>query len=181
VCVRGRLQRPGAEFADVAVQRDGKIVVVGSTDIFGTQDILVMRFNADGSLDPSFNFGGVFILRRDGTEEHGRAVAIQSNSQIVVVGDTDTFGTKDVFVLRLNQDGSVDSSFANAGLQIFIQSPGDEQAEAVALRGDDRIVVAGTTNTLGTNDIFALQLEANGNLDGTFINSGISIVNRTSD
>jgi len=169
----------------VAIQKnDGKIVVAGYTDLFGSKDILVMRFNPDGSLDTTFNNGGVFVLRRNGTEEFGRAVAIQSNgkpgSKIVVVGDTNTFRTKNVFVLRLNLDGSVDSNFASAGIQT-VRRTGNEQAEAVAVRGDDRLVIAGTTDVLGNNDVFVLQLNANGSLDGTFINGGVFIVDRASD
>jgi uncharacterized delta-60 repeat protein len=167
----------------VAIQSDGKIVVAGSTDVFGTTDLLVMRFNVNGSLDATFDNDGVFVLARSGTE-FGRAIAIQSSGRpgekIVVVGDTDTFGSKDVFVLRLNLNGSVDNSFAGAGTQI-IRRTGTEQAEAVAVRANDRLVIAGTTDVLGTNDVFALQLNANGTLDGTFGDRGISIIDRTSD
>lgn len=168
----------------VALQSDGKIVVAGYTNVFGTTDILVMRFNPTGSLDPTFSNGGVFVLRRTGAE-FGQAVAIQSKGQpgekIVVVGDTDNFGTKDAFVLRLNLDGRVDNTFANSGTQTVVRRTGNEQPQAVAVRGDDRLVVAGTTDGLGTNDVFVLQLNANGTLDGTFSAGGVSIVDRASD
>jgi uncharacterized delta-60 repeat protein len=167
----------------VAVQSDGKIVVAGYTDVFGTIDLLVMRFNGNGSLDLTFSNDGVFVLARSGTE-FGRAVAIQSSGtpgeKIVIVGDTDTFGTKDVFVLRLNLDGSVDNNFASTGTQT-VRLTGNEQAEAVAVGANDRLVIAGTTDDLGTNDVFALQLNANGTLDRAFGTGGISIVRRTSD
>jgi uncharacterized delta-60 repeat protein len=167
----------------VALQSDGKIVVAGYTDVFGTIDLLVMRFNGNGSLDLTFSDDGVFVLPRSGTE-FGRAVTIQSSGgpgeKIVVVGETDTFGTKDVFALRLNLDGSVDNSFASSGTQT-VRLSGNEQAEAVTVRANDRLVIAGTTDDLGTNDVFVLQVNANGTLDRTFGTGGISIVRRTSD
>ena len=73
---------------DVAIQPDGKIVVVGYRDgaIDFTSDHLVTRFNADGSLDTTFSGDGYFTLTGVGQYGSALAVAIQSDGKIVVAG-----------------------------------------------------------------------------------------------
>jgi hypothetical protein len=79
----------------VAVRRtDGKIVVVGDTDFFGTSDALVMRFNASGSADSTFDNDGRRIYDEPGAEDHGQAVAV-ANDKIVVAGYSNFFGTNE--------------------------------------------------------------------------------------
>ena len=178
-----------------ALQSDGKIVVAGYTDTFGTNDVLVMRFNADGTLDTTFNFsllggrpnGGVRIINRIG-DDRAKAIAIQSDGKIVVVGTSTVFGSNDVLVLRLNTDGSLDATFNNGGIQI-ISRTGDDRACAVALQPDGKIVVAGFTNVLGSNDVQVLRFNNNGSLDTTFntsilggrVSGGIKIINQSGD
>jgi len=179
----------------VALQSDGKIVVAGYTNIFGTNDVLVMRFNSDGSLDSTFNFsnlggipsGGVQVVNRGG-DDRAKALAIRSDGKIVVAGTSTAFGSTDVLVLRLNANGNVDTTFNNGGSQI-ISRTGEDQACAIALQSDGKIVVAGYTNTLGSNDVLAVRLNANGGLDTTFntsnlgghVSGGIQIISQTGD
>ena len=179
----------------MALQSDGKIVVAGYTDTFGTNDILVMRFNADGSLDTTFNFsilggrpsGGVQIINRSG-DERAKAVAIQGDGKIIVTGTSTVFGSNDVLVLRLDANGSLDPTFNNGGSQI-ISRTGDDRACAVALQPDGKIVVAGYTDALGSNDVQVLRLNANGDLDTTFntsildgrVSGGIQVISQSGD
>ncbi|MGE0824939.1 MAG: delta-60 repeat domain-containing protein [Candidatus Binatia bacterium] len=172
------INRPGRDRGlAVAVQLDGKIVVVGYTDTFGTEDVLVVRLNRDGSLDSSFSNGGIFAARRAGAER-GQAVALQADGKIVVVGYSNTFGTNDALVMRLNSDGSFDSTFANNGVQIVRRS-GNDRIQAVTVRTDGRVVVAGTSDVFGTRDVLVMQFTANGALDRSFNNGGIFIAQRT--
>src|SRR4029450_4467005 len=67
----------------VAVQADGRIVVAGS----GDGDFAVARYNADGSLDTSFSGDGKQTTDLGGSDD-GRAVAIQADGRIVVVGSS---------------------------------------------------------------------------------------------
>src|SRR5688572_10523013 len=72
--------------ADVVVQRDGKVVVVGQTGpLSGAEyDLLLTRFNADGSLDPSFGDGGS-VVTDFGGRDVARAAAPMPDGSIVVV------------------------------------------------------------------------------------------------
>src|SRR5262249_15434318 len=113
---------PGADSANaLALQSDGKIVVVGSAYMgaaTGT-DYAVARYNADGSLDTSFGQGGLVAADFNlNYTDVAQGVALQADGRIVVVGHTNGgAATGDNFaVVRYNSDGSLDTSFGQGGL-----------------------------------------------------------------
>ena len=75
-------------YTSVALQPDGKIVVVGRTDQNnGNQDGLIARFNTDGELDQTFNAPHGFINTEVGTNSWAyNSVALQADGKIIVVG-----------------------------------------------------------------------------------------------
>src|SRR5688572_1637980 len=104
----------------VAVQDDGKIVVVGSFDA-GSSDFAVARLTPDGKVDPFFNgpFGGIQTVAFGGID-HATAVAVYPAGsvhagRIVVAGDTDAVGTDDFAIARLNPNGTLDDTFDGRG------------------------------------------------------------------
>ena len=139
----------------VALQADGKIVVAGqSTGADSAFDMLIARFNANGSLDTSFGSGNGYVrLDVDGaasvTSEGARGVAIQPDGKIVVAGDTKpgVGGPASVMVARLNTNGTLDSTFGAGGLKLGTPLAGtgyhDFRGRAVALQSDGSIIVAG--------------------------------------
>jgi uncharacterized delta-60 repeat protein len=113
--------------ADVAVQKDGKTIVVGrafrqATDAF---DFAIARFNVDGLLDTTFGVdGNGKILTHVGNpdfESTASAVAIQPDGKIVVVGlGRDSDGGRGVALARFLPNGSFDTSFSGDGKQIKV-------------------------------------------------------------
>src|SRR5439155_9664653 len=104
-------------------QADGKIVVVGRAETASSTDIVVARYNPDGTLDASFDGDGspgngvVKTTVADGGEAN--AVAIQPDGKIVVVGVAE-FNSPSVHnefvVLRYNgSDGTLDTNFDGDG------------------------------------------------------------------
>jgi uncharacterized delta-60 repeat protein len=148
----------------VAVQPDGKIVVVGSG--FLTEDITVTRLNADGSLDASFGIAGTVAVDFGGYDA-GRAVAIQPDGKIIVAGDTSSLVDTNVAILRLRPDGSLDREFHGDGKRTIDQG-GADQAWAVLVQPDGKVVVAGT----GNQDIAVSRLLPDGSYDLTFHEGG---------
>ena len=99
----------------VAIQADGKIVVVGNggPDASGEVDFALARYNPIGSLDPSFSGDGKQTTDFGGND-FASAVALQANGKIVAVGT----GRDGVFALaRYNPNGSLDPSFSGDGKQ----------------------------------------------------------------
>jgi len=105
----------------VALQTDGKIVVVGNAFVnsfAGTSDIAVLRYNTDGSLDTTgFGSPNGYVTTSVGAFDNGFAVAVQPDNKIVVAGNADA-GTGDrLALLRYNADGGLDfSGFGTNGI-----------------------------------------------------------------
>jgi len=135
----------------VAIQTDGKIVVVGHVNNGGQfNDFAVVRYNSDGSLDTSgFNSAGSLPPGAAGIvttsilanqEDRAYAVAIQTDGKIVVVGES-----KSQFAMvRYNSDGTLDTTFDSDG-KVFAASPKVATGYALALQPDGKIVVTGAT------------------------------------
>src|SRR5262249_37807238 len=78
-------------------------------------------------------------------------------------------GDFNFLVMRLNNDGTLDKSFNNKGY-ISINFSGHDEAAAVAIQSDGKIVVAGTADFAGTVKIAVARLLTNGVPDPTFGN-----------
>ena len=142
------------EADDMALQPDGKIVVVGywapSSSIF---DFAVARYNTDGTLDRTFSRDGKIITDfTTDTPDRAFGVAIQPDGKVVVAGDSDNDGlrnqTFDFAMVRYSANGTPDRAFGNNGkvrtdffLPPFNSSQSD-QATAVAMQTDGKIVVS---------------------------------------
>jgi uncharacterized delta-60 repeat protein len=140
----------------VALQPDGKIVVAGTgTGIDGYADMVVARFNANGTLDTGFAGGSGYVLLDIGgtvqpTTEFGEGVAIQPDGKIVVAG-TESFNIsgapRNVLVARFNANGTLDGTFGAGGFKLGSPLPGTGShsfwGRAVALQSDGSIIVAG--------------------------------------
>lgn len=162
----------------VALQPNvGKIVVAGETNFFGNTDALVLRFNANGSPDPTFHTNGRRIYDEPGAADHGQAVAVQTDGRITVAGYSNLFGSNDVLLLRFNANGSLDTTFDNNGRRIFISNGSDDRALALAVQPiSGKIVVAGYTNQFGTNDVLVMRFNANGSADTSFDTDGRVVI-----
>ena len=103
---------------DVAVQNDGKIVVVGTSRLESSNHLTVLRFEKNGAPDTTFGYNGYSIINF-GVSSEGRAVAIQPDGKIVVAGHT---STSEVAVARLDAVGSLDSTFGTGGFFVLDDS-----------------------------------------------------------
>ncbi|HJZ90177.1 MAG TPA: Ig-like domain-containing protein [Gemmataceae bacterium] len=163
----------------MAVQADGKIVVAGTLTASETVSYLaVYRYNPDGSLDPTFDGDGKVLLDA-GSDERAFAVAIQADGKIVVAGDVFVPGASRSFLaVRLNANGSPDTSFDGDGIVVtsVIGSGGTAQscgAQGVAIQGDGKIVLAGSTGRPSALDAFAVvRYMPNGAIDNSFDTDG---------
>ena len=169
----------GGDRSSMALQADGKIVMVGGT----FTDFILARFNADGSLDTGFGVGGKVTTDMGSgfRSEEAQAVAIQPDGRIVVVGyaaiDTAPPAPRPpaTFALaRYNTDGSLDTSFGSGGK---VSGNVNGLAYAVRVQADGKIVVAGdvpfpSTNGIDFSDFTVARFNANGSLDLAFGTSG---------
>jgi len=157
--------------SSVVVQSDGKIVVAGYS-VIGNFDFVVVRYNADGSLDTSFDGDGKRILDLSGLSDVARSIILQSDGKIVVTGQSNNGNDNEFAVVRFNSDGSLDGSFDNDGIQITPIGFSDDVPRSVMLQSDGKIVVAGSSDNGSGNDFAVVRFNSDGSLDGSFDTDG---------
>jgi len=149
----------------VSIQADGKIIAGGQfTSFDDKQQNHIIRLNADGSKDESFNVGSAF-------NDVVYASIIQPDGRIVTGGKFTNFnGTWQNYVSRLNADGTIDVLFdAEKGFNDIVY--------ALALENDDKIVAGGIFTAFnGSTANRIIRLNADGKADGSF-NSGTGFDN----
>lgn len=140
-----------------ALQADGKIVVVGSKSVSsGATDLLVVRYNADGSLDTGFGNGGI-VTTNQAPQDQLIAVAIQSDGKIVAAGRTDS-----PTIARYNTDGSLENLFIT---DFFDLGVSNSTYRAMAILPNGQILASGS-GFVGEG--FLARYNADGNLDSGF-------------
>jgi uncharacterized delta-60 repeat protein len=151
----------------IAVQSDGKIGVVGTSDDLSTTWVVVAGFNIDGSPDNSFGTDGSVITKTSSLtgRDLGSGIALQSDDKIVVVGSADDLsGVLEFVVKRFNADGSFTTTF---GIGKATFSAGDDIGSGIALQSDDKIVVVGTSDDgSGTSDFAVARYLSDLSLNG---------------
>lgn len=166
---------PGDSRANAAVvQADGKIVLAGTAQQSASsptnEDFLVMRLNADGTLDTSF--GGTGIVQTPIAAGTGRdeafAVALDSGGTIYAAGSS----AGDFAVARYTPGGALDTGFSGDGLQTHSTGTVD-QARALRVQADGKVVIAGAGGGAGSG-FHVLRLDGTtGALDPTFNGTGV--------
>jgi len=162
--------------ADIALQPDGKILVLGTAYSGGTDyDWVLARYNTDGSADRGFGVDG--RTRTDfGGYDRARSLSIDSKGKVVAYGNTgdDVFYFKfsDLALARYEADGSLDSQFGSGG-KVKIDFGKFEEAGAILHQPDGKLVVAGFSNDMpswaGTfSDFLLSRFNVNGTLDSSF-------------
>jgi uncharacterized delta-60 repeat protein len=175
--------------AAVALQSDGKIVVVGTTMQTGAaSDVAIARLDSDGTLDTSFGAGTgkkvvAFDLPGSSNSDSGADVAIQADGRIVVAATvaTATNGT-DFGVVRLLADGTPDASFnltgkVTFGFDLAGSTNFNDVPSAIAVDAAGRIVIAGSADHGTTGSDYAIaRLLTGGQLDANFDADGRATV-----
>lgn len=137
----------------VAIQTDGKIVAAGRAYNGSSFDSALVRYNANGSLDTSFDMDGKVIVDF-GLSDYATAMAIQPNDgKIVIAGlsQNNSF-VLDFAVARLLSDGSLDTSFGSGGKVTTDFFGFNDWINSVALQPDHKIVVGGYAETAFAGD-----------------------------
>jgi uncharacterized delta-60 repeat protein len=169
------------EFTDIfnrgkalVLQPDGKILLAGTVSGFnGNSNFAVVRFNANGTLDSSFGTGGKKVIDFVGLYDSANAVALQPDGKILIAGSAETADSfpSDFGVVRLNPNGTLDSSFGVGGLT-WVNFGNEDQAYALVIQSDGKILLAGPERTSGNSNFAMVRFNADGVLDSSFGTGG---------
>jgi uncharacterized delta-60 repeat protein len=168
-----------AEAYAVALQPDGKIVVVGESFNFHLS-LAVLRLNSDGSFDTSFDGDGKVTTDFEGV---GFSVALQSDGKIVTAGATVSPSNTNFLIVRLNSNGSLDLSFDSDGKVTTDFNGGNDLANSVVLEPDGKIIAAGQSGGNLQSSFALVRYNADGSPDASFDDDGkaTTVVNGNSD
>jgi uncharacterized delta-60 repeat protein len=157
-----------AEPHEILLQADGKIVVVGNLN--DLRQIAIVRYNADGTPDTTFDGDGKLITLISGEQLESISAAISPEGKLLVGGDIYNFmqGARAI-IFRYNNDGSLDTSFDGDGA-LSPLSVGSA-VFSIVVQPDGKIVagggVSGSTFSL-------LRLNPNGSVDTSYGNNGVA-------
>jgi uncharacterized delta-60 repeat protein len=151
----------------LAIQSDGKLVVVGSTNSGTNPDnFAIARYTTTGALDTSFDTDGKQTVDFGGSYEAAYGVTLQPDGKIIVVG-TDYY---DFAIARLTTAGALDTTFDTDGKKLTNFVSSSDQANGVIVQPDGKILVGGwafNTDT-NTNDFALARFSSTGASDNTF-------------
>ena len=136
----------------MAIQTDGKIIVIGTLD----SDFTLLRYTSAGVLDTIFGTSGIVITDiGTGTADQANSVVVQPDGKIVVAGSS----ASDFAVLRYTSAGVLDTTFGTSGKKVVDIGTGTaDQADCVAIQPDGKIVVAGNRRFAGDDDFAMIRL-----------------------
>ncbi len=173
----------------IDVQTDGKILVAGYAfaGLFGKSQTALARFNSDGTLDGTFGVGGKQIADFSTTgaytdgSAYGNSLALLPDGKMVVAGHAPTSRNYDFAVMRFDNDGNLDTSFADNGklkTNFFVNSiPSRDQANDLAMQSDGKIIVVGNTEQeLSGTDLVVKRYHEDGSVDITFAEDGTAVL-----
>ncbi len=126
----------------IALQPDGKIVI----GAYSASKWCLARYHSDGMLDPAFDFDGKISTQIPQRYAGLRALAIQPDGKIISTGSSTATNSNGEFTtVRYNSDGSLDTSFGDAGIKITVIATGGakDYANALAIQSDGKIIAVG--------------------------------------
>ena len=158
----------------LVVQKDGKILVAGTTDNGNDLDIAVIRLQSDGLPDMDFDQDGQVIIALPDSDDRAQSVLLQKDGKIVLAGSSEEKESSQLFLARLNSDGSLDKTFGDKG---FANSSDLQYSAALgaAQQIDGHILLAGFSGTKEYKRATLFSFLENGVIDKTFANQGLAL------
>ncbi|MGV3695993.1 T9SS type A sorting domain-containing protein [Flavobacterium sp.] len=161
-----------------ALQTDGKIVAAGFMNTVNGFDFAVVRFNANGTVDPTFGINGI-TTGHPGVTSFCDGVTIQPDGKIILIGHTlsSVAASNEFVAMRFLPNGQTDNSFGNNGTVTTTTGVGSTIATSIIIQPDGKIILAGHTanNTTFRWETILVRYHANGSLDDSFGQNGMVI------
>ncbi|MCH7965001.1 MAG: hypothetical protein IH852_13805 [Bacteroidetes bacterium] len=157
----------------VVIQNDGKIVVVGTTDHKPSADIVLIRYNKNGSLDYSFGIGGIVITDINSAMDIGKSLVLQSDGKMIVSGFTRVVNKFFMTLLRYDSYGELDPTFGNSGI-VITDINGRRGKMDMVMQNDGKIILVGPSEVENSHHFTVLRFNNNGSLDKSFGNNGVT-------
>ncbi len=160
----------------VIVQPDGKILVAGSSSNSRNLDFALVRYTANGELDPSFHFNGQTVTVVGSEDDAALDIALQSDGKIITCGYTFNGEDRDFAMLRFMADGTLDRDFGTNGMVVLPIGNGNDRASSVAVQSDGMILLAGTVEGTVEPVGAVVRFSTDGAVDSSFGQGGMIFI-----
>ena len=157
----------------MVIDSKGKVLAAGISYTGSDNDFSIVRLNADGSLDKTFNHTGKLTIPVGNGDDVGNCLALDASGKILIAGMSVHDGQRMFSIVRLFDDGNLDTLFAADG-KAFVALGNDDYEGAIDMAVDSfgRILLVGRSD--GYFSI--LCLNSDGSLDSTFDGDGKKIM-----
>jgi len=166
----------------MSIDSTGRILVTGSSNNGSNDDMIIWRYNPDGSLDTNFDTDGIVVhgnAAGGDNRDSGYSITIDSASRILVAGSSDNGSDSDMVIWRYNPDGSLDTNFDSDGIVVYDNTAGDNSGDygySITIDSTDRILVTGISTSVSNGGMVIWRYNTNGTLDSTFDGDGIMLL-----
>jgi len=164
---------------EIVVDGNNRIIGVGmSKDVSGKYRMFVIRLNSNGTLDTSFGSGAGYVSYGNAAggngNDYGYGLAIDAGGRIIVCGKSErTAGNYSMVIWRLNNDGTLDSTFnSNGKVVIDVGSGAGGEFENIKIDNSGKIVACGSLFNGTDYDMVVYRINSNGSLDTSFNGTG---------
>ncbi|MBC3832378.1 DUF4214 domain-containing protein [Undibacterium amnicola] len=158
-------------FQTAVIQTDGKILLASRVDSFTT----ITRLKSDGTIDLSYgNSGKLNFNGANWGWASPAAVKLQADGKMIITGEC----TTGAFVARINENGTLDTTFNGVGYVELSVSTGYGRIdpEAIDIQSDGKILFAGINGLISDGVLIAARFNSNGSLDTSFNKTGILVL-----
>lgn len=159
------------------VQHDEKIVAVGATKGLLNDDVLLLRFTRDGTLDPSFGAGGKVVTALDGRDDGAVGVVQQPDGKLVVGVYVYRTTLPRFGLVRYDTNGVIDPTFGTNGI-VETSIQGNDAPVRLFQQASGKLLLVGTS-IFGGSRFALVRYQANGTLDTTFGTNGVVVTPNT--
>ena len=160
----------------VLVQPDGRILIAGSSSKGTARNMSLLRFNRDGSLDPTFNNDGSAITSVAIGDDEILALGLLADGRIVAAGYSHNGADRDFALVCYLPDGTLDRTFGEEGVVITPVGSGNEEITALQINRDDMITVAGGVEGTTGRVLATARYFSDGVLDSSYGEQGVSLI-----
>jgi uncharacterized delta-60 repeat protein len=161
------------EVSDMLLLPNGQILLA-STKYVSSMDFMVQRYNDDGTLDMTFGSGGAFTFDNGGVANHLKAMALQEDGKVILLGYSVTSPIS-MIAVRMNGNGTLDSGFGTNGVVSVTVPSSDVFGNDVVIQPNGKIILAGHYLNGLTGFLYfkIVRLNVNGSVDGSFDTSAL--------
>ncbi len=124
----------------------GEILVTGRSHNSLSNDMVIWRYNPDGTLDSTFDSDGIVVhdsAAGGSGSDAGMSITTDSAGRMLVTGYSSNGLNNDMVIWRYNPDGTLDSNFDSDGIVIFDNAAGDDQGFSISMESSGKILVTG--------------------------------------